>query len=522
MKSSLILSATLVCAPFLSPCAFADGSDNFTGTSKNTSTWGPDSTDGNGVLSQNGELRYSCPAGTIEDYEEWPYLRRFPYNADWDIRIDAANTTSPVSPSQVNSMGMTLASPLDGDTNLYIEFYNSALGAPPARTGFNVDMVVGGTSIGGNDSGGPQGNSGALRLQWNATTKILTAYYDLDPSDGDQWISFGTFGLGPSGGGTLANSDWSLAATDQFFFSIYGYSSLMTVTAGSMSLDNFSETGSVAGSGGTRPAPTGNFPFVYPTGNSLITRIISLIGNYKGTAPGPAKRQYDIDVAQDESGKLVAMGTMDGVEDQSGSPQITGSIGAVKTVNGEPTAELKGKFNGTRDGNAATASATASGPVEVADIGGGVDGATATATYKGKVAGVPFSAKNVPFELEAPPASVDNLEVDWSVELELEAKMVNGKERIFASAVLTRPDGDMISFPEKAVKFSQTKGYNLKFKKGTNITVIPNAIDTKSSVTFTNLDFTDTGGGLAASAGRILYKFLGQSGEANVTDFIPP
>jgi hypothetical protein len=508
----------------LTPMAvLADSTQNFNGPSKDTSYWGPDDINNNGVLSQSGGmLRYTCSAGTLDDYAEWPATSiRFPYNADWEMQLDCYNTSSPAGIlNPVNSMGFTLESPLAAETDVYLEFYNSAIGGP-ARTGFNADMQVNDVDVGGGDSGGPQGNDGAIRFKWTAATELLTAYYDLDLSDGYQWVEMGTFGLGAGGGGNLSNGDWGMGPTDRFFFSLYGYSAFMSVPSGQMSADNFSETGGVAG-GGTRPEPTGSFPFVFPKGNPLITRILSITGNYKGITPTATARSYDIDVAQDESGKLMAMGTMDGVLGPAGNPEVAGSIGAIKTVNEEPVARLKGAFTGTLDGQTATAKASATGPVEIIDLGGGAEGVAGTATYKGKIDGVPFSGKDVPTQIEAPPGAVDNLKEDWSLQLELAARMVKGKERIVADATLVLPDGDTIEFPEKAVKYNPATGYKLSFKKGTNTTANPDVIDTKTSITITGLKFVKNGDEWEVTGGTITYKFSGQSGTESLLPFLPP
>jgi hypothetical protein len=76
-------------------------------------------------------------------------------------------------------------------------------------------------------------------------------------------------------------------------------------------------------------------------------------------------------VAQDESGKLTTMGTMDGILGKDGNSQISAGGGTVRTVNGEPTARISGRFTGTRDGVGASFSGKAAAPVEVVDVGGG-------------------------------------------------------------------------------------------------------------------------------------------------------
>src|SRR5258706_2979850 len=109
------------------------------------------------------------------------------------------------------------------------------------------------------------------------------------------------------------------------------------------------------------------------------------------------------------------MGTLDGVMDKSGNPELAGSFGAIKTVDNEPTAQFKGSFAGTVDGVSATLSGSATGPVKLVDIGGGTNGVAGTATYKGKVGGIPFAAKNAPLQIPAQPGAVSNARIDWTL-----------------------------------------------------------------------------------------------------------
>ncbi len=520
MKAFPLLTAA--CLLFTTASSWADGSDNFNDNSKDPAKWGTDDTSGHGVLTEAGQqLRYSCNNATVEDEVDRPWnLTRFPYNADWEILVEAVNNTTPVPTFQVNSMGITLESPLDAGDYLYHELYNSALGGP-ARIGTNADMTANGVSQGGGDSSTLTTNAVLLRMVWNSTTKVLTCYYDIDPSDANNWITLASFGLSAAGGGADANADWGLADTDRFFISVYGYSSLMTVPAGQMHLDNFSETGGIVGGTGTRPEPVGNFNFPFPTGNPLLTKIASITGNYHGTSPTVAQRPYDVDVAQDESGKIMAMGTIEGVEDANGNSEIGGQVGSVRTVNEEPVAQLKGSFKGTVDDATVSFKGSGSGPVELVDVGGD-PGVAGTTTYSMKVDGVPFSGKNVAVEYVAPPGAEDNLKIDWNLQLDIAAKTVGGKERIVASAILVLPNGDSVAFPERVVKYSEAKGYKLVFKKGTNTTANPDRLDKKTSIILTGLKFVKNGDDWEPTAGTINYSFLGQKGIEDLTEFLVP
>jgi hypothetical protein len=518
MKSLLIPWAALLCGPLLSPSAWADGADNFDGNSKNPLNWGTDDVSGNGSMNDAGpQLGYSCSSGTLQDQVDRPWVRTgFPYNANWEMQIETFNGSFTSGLLQVNSMGITILSPLSGSNFVYHEIYNSF-----GNVGANARMYVNDVSVGGNDSSSLGINFAALRLRWDSVTKVLTCDYDTNPTDGFQWIELASFGLAGSGGAS-ADADWGMADSDQFFMSIYGYSAFMPVPAGQMTFDNFSETGGVTPSGGPRPEPTGSFPFVFPTGNDLITRIISLTGNYQGISPTTAQRAYSIDVAQDESGKIAAMGTIEGIEDKTGSSQLTANVGSVKTVDAEPVATLKVGFQGALDDTDVTYKASATIPAELVDLGGGEMGVMGSGSYKAKLGGVPFAGSNVPVDLVAPPGSEDNLKEEWSLQLDLAAKIVKGKERIVASAILVRPDGDVIEFPEKAVKYSQATGYKLSFKKGTNTTANPDVIDAKTTILLTGLKFVKVGDAWEPEAGTITYQFLGQKGVENLMEFVAP
>ncbi|QJE96195.1 hypothetical protein [Luteolibacter luteus] len=505
-----------------SAAALADGADNFNDNSKSAVNWGTDGISGNGALTETSQrLQYTCPTGTFDDSAERPWeLTRFPYNANWEVQIDAVNNTAPSPPLQVNSMGIRLLSPHSAGDYLYHEFYNSAIGGP-SRQGANADMTFGGSSLGGADSSELAVDRIGLRMTWDSKTKVLTTYYDTNLANGYQWTILGTFGLEGSGGDD-ANANWGLAGTDQFFLSVYGFSAFMSVPAGQMHLDNFSETGGVGGSGGTRPQPVGNFPFVFPGGNAALTRILSITGNYQGISPSPGQRAYSIDLAQDESGKVSAMGTMEGILDENGSPTIAMDVGSVKTVNEEPFVQLKGSFKGELDGLSTHFKGNASVPLEVVDLDPGEQGIQGSGNFTSKVGGVPSSGKNMQIEVPASPEALDNLKQDWSLDLDIALKAINGKQRTVASAKLVLPNGDIIQYPEKIVKYSEQKGYRITFKKGTNISADPDAPDKKSTVILTGLRFEKTGDSWEPVAGTITYKFLGQSGTENLMEFVPP
>ena len=510
--------------------SFAFSLDDFNDNVKDASKWGLDTIVGHGVLTEkNQRLEYTCSIPSIpEDDAIRPWVfTQFPYDTDWEIQMDTVNTTSPFTPFQVNSLGFTIQSPHNALDDVYLELYASDLGGGPPRTGFSAQLEINGVNQGGGDTGEALTTTGAVRMRWNSVTKVLTCFYDTNPADGYQWIELASFGLAGSGG-TNANVDFAMTDTDQFSLTLYGFSAGMIVTSGQIFMDNFIETGGVVPSGPPSPVPVGSFHFGFPSNNPLLTAILDVTGNYRGVSPTSSNRNYNIDVAEDESGKCAVMGTMDGIKDANGNPEISVSAGAIATVNGEPTAQLNGSFTGTRDDVNTTFSGLAEGPVKAIDVGGGTQGVGGTGSYSSNIGGVPFAGTNLPIRVAAPPGALDNLKKDWSLRLDVRASAAKGKKGKgkskgqLMSAELLLPNGDTIAYPGRTVKSSKKKAFTLSLTNGTNVSANPPAIDTKSSIMITGLQFVQQGGVWQPNAGIITYHFLGQQGTANLLDFVGP
>lgn len=521
-----LITAGLLCCSCATGSVFADNADNFNDNSKDSSKWGDDVVIANGRLNEtNQRLQYNCPTAGPENSSERPWeLTRFPYNSDWEIQFVTYNGTSASLAGQVCSMGVTILSPHSGGDYLYHELYNVSHGVSGGGVGVNTDLSTDDKSVAGEDSGAVLSNRVALLVRWDGKTKTLDSLYDANPDNGLQWIKLGSFGLSGKGG-TSGNTNWEMDSSDQFFVSVYGYSAFMKVNGGEMYLDNFSEGGGVKPDQVKRPEPKGRFPLSFPTDNPFLTRILSLTGNYRGTFPGMKPRDFDLDVAQDESGKLSVMGTVDGIKDAEGNRDLAGSVGEIRTVKGTPTIKLGGPFDGILDGKDAKVDVSATVPVEVVDIGGGVKGVMGTANAKGKIGKQPVSVKRVPIEIETPPRILKNLNADWSLKLDLKsAKSGKGKKskRIRGKASLVLPNGDTIKFPAKVLKYSKKRGFAVKFEKGRNISAKPRTTDKKSEVFLSKLGFEKKQGKWKLISGRIKYKFLGQAGNENLKHFLKP
>jgi hypothetical protein len=217
--------------------------DDFNDNIKNTSKWGADEIIGHGVMKETGgRLEYSCPSGTDNDdfIRGWIWSS-FPYNSDWEMQMDVVNTTTNLLGSD-NSFGIKVRSPFTDDNEIFAELYGSQSGGPAIK-GFHSELE---TSLNEfvADTGDLGVITGAVRMVFNSSSKVISVFYDLNPKDGYQWVQYGSFGLAGSGGAD-GNADWGMSDSDRFPVYVYGYSQNMNVPAGQLAADNFLITGSI-------------------------------------------------------------------------------------------------------------------------------------------------------------------------------------------------------------------------------------------------------------------------------------
>ncbi|HEX8294858.1 MAG TPA: hypothetical protein VF593_01040 [Chthoniobacteraceae bacterium] len=282
-----------------------------------------------------------------------------------------------------------------------------------------------------------------------------------------------------------------------------------------------------------KKVPTGVFPFAFPLGKPGVTPIADITGSYQGRTPTLNQRPYDVAVAMDEAGKVMSMGTIEGVTTREGSSQLSALVGSVSTRNGEPIGQGRGRFSGMLDGIEAKGTAKGSGPVEfealetsaktsaLTDSGGLA--LAGTGSYSAKVGLMAFKDKNMPVSVPVESTGSTNIKKDWSVEVSLIRKFKprTNKPYIAASAILTLPNGDSISFREKAARFSERTGYSLSFSRGTNTTAEPDLLDKKSKIKITKMKLVEEETNVWKPVeGTITYNFLGQKGTASLVDFI--
>lgn len=293
--------------------------------------------------------------------------------------------------------------------------------------------------------------------------------------------------------------------------------------------------------------PTGNF-----TGNSTdakvlagkLTAMADVTGNYNGTATvKTTPRTYNADVAMDDSGKLSTMGTVSGIANKDGGPELSGAGGSVTTVANQPYAALKVSFKGSKDGKPVTGSGAASGELVFLPGTQQLDGVASGTTV---VDGNKTVIKPTTVGLNVPPADVAKLKKSWGLTLSIAEVPATAKIKkyVTAAGVLRLTSGESSKFLPRKVTYSAKTGYLVSFASGQKLDVngapvyvkIPKSnppvnkldakgnpipvLDKKSTLKITRMLLNQSGSVWTPTSGSMEYKFLGQKGKGALTSFL--
>lgn len=279
-----------------------------------------------------------------------------------------------------------------------------------------------------------------------------------------------------------------------------------------------------------------------PSGPPAVAPVAFLGGNYVDT-------DYlggSVDMATDESGKVVAMGNVNGYTDKKDGSNAVRRTGSVKTINGIPHLMATASANGTYVDTAGlvtpqphpiSGSGTVKIPLGPTQPGAGnTQPVTVMSSYSGRFAGNPDKAKPEESTLDLDKGQVANIvEKSWSMKVSITEKIdAKGKPFVVATVDLKKPDGTRTIFPEKKVIFSELNGYTFARTGGTDVdpaTGVPKldtkgkpVIDKKSRVRFTKLMFkkyfdVNDAPYWQPAAGAVAYQFLGQKGLGQLFNF---
>ncbi len=210
------------------------GSDDFEDNFKDPTKWGADT--GLGALSgtfteTNGRLEFTT-AGT-DSFETRPWVLNFgSFVENWEVQLD---TTIATVAGFGRFMGLGLEVRRTNNSDLRMGILHES-----AQSAWDYYSYLLNPDTSGSNSGTlPGAASGAVRIVFDAETKVLSSYYDADgPVGGYAWTMAASFGVTGSGGAT-GNADWSMTATDEFQILVHASSGSRSVGSGLVYGDNF-------------------------------------------------------------------------------------------------------------------------------------------------------------------------------------------------------------------------------------------------------------------------------------------
>lgn len=223
------LTLVIVCLCAESVRAQFTGLDDFAGASKNSLKWGPDNRVGSGLLSVSGDgvLRYSLSgSANNEDLMEWPWIvGHASFSKNWCIQVDVHVPVIPLPPGYTAvGMGIGVSNSADPNDSFGANLENVRSDGPQ-ELNFHTDLEVNGSTPADWISSVPSpSTNAAVRIAWDAGTRILSASYDTNgPVGGYTWTTFRTFNPVPS-------TNWNMSGTETFKIFVRGYSEGTTVT----------------------------------------------------------------------------------------------------------------------------------------------------------------------------------------------------------------------------------------------------------------------------------------------------
>ena len=224
---------TLMVASLTAECrADFNGTDDFNDNSTDPALWGPDLVAGGQLTEVNGRLEYTTigvPTGNPVAVRPW-ILNFGSYTQNWEIQMDVS---MPRSPYKGISLPIVVFPGTDLNTAFInrfgVEFnqfqdYGDKLKFQSAVSANSAESVVGRVVT--------TSTSAALRIAFDANTKVLSAYYDEGgPVCGYSWTLLGATNV-PTG--------WNMTSSSVFGVAVAGSSQVgSVVSADNVFFDNF-------------------------------------------------------------------------------------------------------------------------------------------------------------------------------------------------------------------------------------------------------------------------------------------
>jgi hypothetical protein len=211
---------------------WAQGSDNFTGTTPNTTNWpvsGIFSSAG-ATLTQNGQLQFTSPGG--DSYTGWSWSGQPTYATSWWAQVEVNVPDFSLSASnQQYSAGLYI----EGGPGSYGNGYSVSATLAPFYSAsfsreFDSELLTNGSST-SHVHPETAATNAILRVEYDSNSHTISTFYDT----GSGLVSLLATDISATG------ANWGMGSNDVFNIAIVGTSTNFVITAGdSMYLDNFS------------------------------------------------------------------------------------------------------------------------------------------------------------------------------------------------------------------------------------------------------------------------------------------
>lgn len=289
--------------------------------------------------------------------------------------------------------------------------------------------------------------------------------------------------------------------------------------------------------------PEGDHNVAFPSSPPEdLAPVSDVTGHYSGnsqlrglTFAHETTRNYDLDLAEDEAGKIIIMGTLTGVSsDKTGTTLNLSS--KMKTVKNVPTMKVHTNFKGTLDGLPIKSNSTATIPITLSP---NVDSTTrqdsvwldkVPSTYFAKAdlkyvavqSGIRYHDKNLPVKKDASSTIENNFTngKKWSIKVSVSEEYVTvgkkTKKIIYAAGTLSLPN-NIVTFSKVKIRYTVPKGISVKFKHGIDLS---GEIDKKSTINIKKMTMREESDhSWTITGGTITYKIMNQKGKGSLLDF---
>ncbi len=167
---------------------------------------------GGAFAETNGRLEFTTTSAPPDNYSCEAYLDSSSVgqaNRDFSFIVDLANF-SPAVEHRTGYFMVEIAAANNSGNQLAVQFADGSTGDTYLGTYLRKDWAnVAGSGI------HVAADAIRLRIDYAAQTKVISAFYDVNPADADEWIPIDSFGIAGTGG-TDGNADWELGGTEPF------------------------------------------------------------------------------------------------------------------------------------------------------------------------------------------------------------------------------------------------------------------------------------------------------------------